>query len=500
MMRVFGLIFILLCCVHSNGAAQLAQTPLIVEGRYPSYGIATAVDGEFAAIGSRCKVHVFRNQNNEWLHIDTLPNQDECKNSLESGLLNDFGYSVALEGDLLVIGAPGFPAQSSIGVGGRVYTYMWNGVEWLDIGILQDDDPGPGDYFGRDIDLDDKRLLIAAPGRAYPDEGPGFVYVYERREAEWAQVAKVTASDVLTFGRQVALYDDHFVVSASVLAPGEGGPSSESVAYVFDKNNELWTEKTVLKATNEGDALIISFVDAHKDRIAVGANVFGSRALPGAVYIYSTENDQWKEEARINPTDSNAKYGRGPVVLKDDYLIASRIGSDCFSGAVDIYRKEAGAWVFFEVLESGDPERTTYYGGSVDYDGQHLIIGAPGDGDGDCRRGPILGEATIVSLESQPTEVRNEKIYTGRENFSSSAYPNPSPSNITFKLEINQPGYIEIEIFDSIGRKMAVVSKNYYTAGVFEESWDGNEFAEGVYFYRINHNRSSKTGKFVLKK
>lgn len=75
-------------------------------------------------------------------------------------------------------------------------------------------------------------------------------------------------------------------------------------------------------------------------------------------------------------------------------------------------------------------------------------------------------------------------------------YPNPFSGKTTFMFGVPQNDFVTIEVFDLLGRKVAVAVKKDYPAGVFSESFDASNLASGIYFYRLQ----TKNGGLVNKK
>jgi len=67
-----------------------------------------------------------------------------------------------------------------------------------------------------------------------------------------------------------------------------------------------------------------------------------------------------------------------------------------------------------------------------------------------------------------------------------SVYPNPSAGNVTFRFKTATNGYIDLDIYDIQGRRVAKVIDGNRIAGVNTLSWDGSKFAAGVYTAVLN--------------
>lgn len=113
----------------------------------------------------------------------------------------DFGYSVAIDGDLAVIGAPDFGTGK-----GKVYVYeRFNSLGWLHTATLTAHDGANGDSFGASVSIAGDKLLVGAPGN---QGGRGAAYLYWRVFGGWVERAKLKAGDAAVndnFGGGVAI-------------------------------------------------------------------------------------------------------------------------------------------------------------------------------------------------------------------------------------------------------------------------------------------------------
>ena len=132
---------------------------------------------------------------------------------------DQFGTAVALDGDLLAVGAPGQNSRAS-GIDGNeldqslldagaVYVFERDaGGRWRQIAFVKASRPSAGDTFGASVALSGNLLAVGAPGQNSsatgingfePDESSlnaGAVYLFERNAAGlWSQIAFVKASN-----------------------------------------------------------------------------------------------------------------------------------------------------------------------------------------------------------------------------------------------------------------------------------------------------------------
>ena len=162
-----------------------------------------------------------------------------------------FGYSVALSGDTLAVGAwqedsnqtmitNGTTASSddSNADSGAVYVYKRTGTSWAQEAYVKAANNGAYDLFGQSVALDGDTLAVGtisedssqttitngtSGSSNNSNDGSGAVYVYKRTGTSWAQEAYVKAAnnqmvyarDGDWFGYSVALSGDTLVVGAT---------------------------------------------------------------------------------------------------------------------------------------------------------------------------------------------------------------------------------------------------------------------------------------------
>ena len=144
-----------------------------------------------------------------------------------------FGFSVAIDGTIVVVGA--YLKEAAY-----VFRTTDGGATYGQVAKLTASDAAEGDGFGISVAIDGDTVVVGAHQyyNQYYNDGSGSVYVFRTNDggATYGQVAKLTASDAGQwdhFGGSVAIDGDTIVVSA--YGDDDGGTSSGSV-YVFDAN------------------------------------------------------------------------------------------------------------------------------------------------------------------------------------------------------------------------------------------------------------------------
>jgi len=128
---------------------------------------------------------------------------------------DQFGWSVALAGDVAVAGAP-FSDDDGSG-SGSAYVYRFDGASWVEEQKLIASDAAAGDFFGFSVSLAEDVALVGAQRNDGNDSNSGSAYLYRFDGTGWVEEQKLIASDGAPydgFGRSVALAGDIALVGA----------------------------------------------------------------------------------------------------------------------------------------------------------------------------------------------------------------------------------------------------------------------------------------------
>ena len=92
----------------------------------------------------------------------------------------------------------------------------------------------------------------------------------------------------------------------------------------------------------------------------------------------------------------------------------------------------------------------------------------------------------------------NDKVMQPLEFKLEQNYPNPFNPSTTIKYSIPQAAFVSLKVYDLLGREVASLINDEKPAGYYEVKWNGENFASGIYFYKIEAGSFVETKKMIL--
>lgn len=376
-------------------------------------GISVALSGDFAvasAVGEdgtgtdRGAAYVFeRNYNgiNNWGQVAKLMASDAQDN-------NPIGISVAIDGDYIVVGAN--MDDDTAPDSGAAYVFHRNSPipdAWGEVAKLEASDAAVADEFGWSVAISGDYVVVGARVEDGGGANRGAAYVFDRNwptPDAWGEVKKLTASDAQDgdqFGCSVAINGDNVVVGARY---EDGAGTSRGAAYVFNRNSptpDNWGQVVKLTATSpENAAYFGQSVAVSGDFALVGARgEDGAGTNLGAAYIYDRNyggSDNWGEVANLTASDAqNGDEFGSSVAISGDYAIVGAYyedGTGTSQGAAYVYGRNYGgadAWGEVMKLTALDAQSDDWFGYSVAISGDYAVVGSPYEDGTGTNRGAI---------------------------------------------------------------------------------------------------------------
>ena len=257
----------------------------------------------------------------------------------------DFGASVAIDGNRLIVGSPGdAPADATGSNYGTVYVFERGGVDapWIQTQKLLAEDAAANRYFGASVAIRGTKILVGAPGTDGSNSGEA-VYLFELNAGNWKQTDKETGSG--DFGRSVALAGSFGVV---------GAPAADNARVYYTSTKSLGA--TLVPSDAQSGERFGAAVAAHASsgvsRIVVGAPLWNGPAD----YAYAGDA-------------AHAQQGRAFIF---DLVGSSWVRVARLTAAAGLPRAEA----------AGEARTHDRFGTSVALDNKYVVVGAPGHDKG----------------------------------------------------------------------------------------------------------------------
>jgi FG-GAP repeat len=305
------------------------------------FGRSVAVEGDTIVVGSyyddnKGSAYVFSRVDANWVECQKLVAPDAA-----SG--DRFGCSVAIDNNTIVIGAYGDDGQA-----GSASVFVRNDSNWVFQQKLTASDAESADFFGYSVAIDNNIIIIGAPKDDYSSVADiGSAYLYQRQGATWLEQSILRASDGGSshyFGFSVALDANWAVIGAY-----EGDTnvvSGAGAAYVFSRTGANWVERQKLFDANDpcygedfGWAVAIK-----NDTILIGCPYdFVDGDKTGSVFEFVRTDTNWIQSDRLaaGDADTNDRFGSSLALSGCHIIIGApnNINNDKLTGSAYIFNE-----------------------------------------------------------------------------------------------------------------------------------------------------------------
>ena len=377
-------IFLILFCFR----AQTQETEVLAfdAGFGDLFGYSVAIDGNYAVVGAPLNggfwsdnagaAYVFQLIDDNWTYVKKLVPPN-------AGELGDqFGISVDISGNHIIVGAhqTDYHTKSN---SGAAYIYSGSGTNWSLQATLFPQYAHPGDKFGASVGISEHWAIVGAPFHDGEGSSSGAAYVFHRGSYYgWVQKAKIVGSDTEAddvFGSAVAIDGETAVVGA----PGNIGADHRhsGAVYIF-RPDHYYNWNQVQRLTNSNPQWFDDFgasVDIEADYIIVGAPFRNDKR--GSAYIFYDNGSFWMEQDEIEASDAETfdKFGND-VGITNGYAVVGMMLDDDLgteSGSMYLYEQSGTDWNEVGKFLASDGTQGDKFGTAVDIDGMYAISGAP---------------------------------------------------------------------------------------------------------------------------
>lgn len=368
--------------------------PFVANAQSGSFGTTVSLQGDELIVGEPNtsfrggSVYVYERTDRGWSQTQRLTAPDSAP---EDG----FGSVLARDENTLLVGQKNGPIhvfQKSASGWSPSDTIDGNGTQGLDPGCQQYGYCGTD--FGITLALQGDWLLIGNPGeipqrRRGEDEAPvapeGIVFVYHRAaNGSWTEHSTIKSSKSMAgdrFGESILLKDDLALIGAP--AWNDYSVGLEAVGHVaqFELRDDSWVESGSLPSFTESAAAFGSTLSMSGTELLVGAP--GSNRSRGVVYAYEHQDDgTWSPKRTIRLTDGEVGDRFGSGIAHADEAI--------WIGAPAQRDNEIGSTYIYDLNEDGKMSDTPrriqlentverdWFGNAIYADGDNVIVSSPG--------------------------------------------------------------------------------------------------------------------------
>lgn len=302
-----------------------------------------------------------------------------------------FGRGVALSADTLVVGSTRIANNDA----GEVHIFVDGPGGWRAQAIVRaPGDPGV-DEFGASVAIDGDTIVVGAQRADDPADGTpkGAAYVFLRSGSTWSQQAVLRASNRDThdfFGGSVTISGDTIAVgaqnesSASVFTPDDNSLVDAGAVYLFTRSGTRWSQQSIIKPNTPASFARFGTVAMAGDRLLIGAEG------ENAAYLFERAGGVWSRSVTF--TAPGGLFG-GAVALSGDTVVIGAWAND----EAYVFRRSGGTWMQEARLRATHGDDDDWFGQAVAIDGDLLLVGAPQE-DGNGR--DLAGDETNNDLSN----------------------------------------------------------------------------------------------------
>jgi hypothetical protein len=253
------------------------------------FGYSVGISGTSAVVGAQVSDALASDSGSAYVYDKDSGGTDNWGEVTEitasGGAANyAFGRSVSIDGDTVAVGAYLDDATATGAGAAYVFDRDNGGADnWGEVSQLLASDGGDDDLFGSSVSIDGDRVVVGAPGHdlTVTDTAAGAAYVYGRDTGgadNWGQVTKLSGSGTSKndeFGLAVSVDGDNVLVgshSDTAISANNSG-----VAYAFGKDwggTDNWGQSHKLTASDQ----------AFQDRFGWSVGLSGAFVLSGATH------------------------------------------------------------------------------------------------------------------------------------------------------------------------------------------------------------------------
>ena len=298
---------------------------------------------------------------------------------------DQFGFSVAINGDTMVVGVPNessnqttitngatSSSNNSAANAGAAYVFVKVNDIWQQQAYLKAPNANAGDSFGWSVGISGDTIVVGA-------------------------VMECSNQTTITNGQT---------------ASANNSASQSGAAYVFVRSSGNWSQQAYLKAPNaeasdnfgwavaiDGDTIAVSAVQESSSQTTItnGQTASADNSAPqsGATYVFVRSSGSWSQQAYLKASNAHTfnEFGWSVSVSGDSIAVGSPLESSnqatitngvgsssnttaSESGAAFVYARSGGSWTQEAYLKAPNVGANDHFGLSIAMSGDTIVVGA----------------------------------------------------------------------------------------------------------------------------
>ncbi|MEQ9375739.1 MAG: Ig-like domain-containing protein [Imperialibacter sp.] len=373
---------------------------------WDEYGWAVSISGNYAAIGSykddeaaqnAGAVYLYERKESGWkFATKIIPFDGEP--------LGNFGYSVSIYGNTLVVGSPGKNEGKSSA--GAAYIYKKSPTGWSSDNAIKVVEPiaKQGGAFGRSVDIHKGKIIVTALYTG-DSHSMGTGYIIEKIDGVYSISAELTTMQDPTgarwFGRLASIYEDEVVIG------------SRFGMFAFQANNTWHNMTETATLASPQTSIFTDFTDID---IAPGVAFFGHPrpALrwpnfeAGKVFVHENVDNDWTNASvtatLMGPEETDReRFGSAVSATANFVAVGNYMDSTANEqrGKTYLFKKPSTGWngetLHDSALLPSNSAPEAEFGFDVSMYGHTLVVGAPNN---DTESGFKSGSAFFYELDA----------------------------------------------------------------------------------------------------
>ncbi|MFM2392541.1 MAG: hypothetical protein RLZZ546_518, partial [Bacteroidota bacterium] len=300
------------------------------------------------------------------------------------GVGNELGYSLDIEGDFAIVGAP-LSSYAGIAQSGLAHVYRFFDGQWIWFQTFYDNDLNVNDYFGEEVFIVGNQIFIGTPY----DDGPsganqGSVTIYRFNGVDWEFSQKLYGTDAQAedkFGSSIDVYGNTLGIGAinDALIGSTSKIGSVSL-FNFNTSTASWIfDQKIYHPSLLNESKFGSSVSLHNNKMVVGAP--GSYDEEGTAHVYHKTGTSWvlNIDLSLATPQIGDLFGRIVAIEGEDIVVSApyrESGTNIEVGVVVFYRFNGTTWQQERVRELQPNENYQNFGTRMDLSNGFLIIGS----------------------------------------------------------------------------------------------------------------------------